>query len=164
MGLFIQVQLLTKLSLFTLTLFFLSACSTRTTYIALPYQETSNQIEEKLNAHFRTWEGVPYIYGGNSIKGIDCSGFIQITYKQLFNLNLPRTSSKQYYVGKTIEKSQLQAGDLIFFKTSRRGYHVGIYLNNNIFIHASSSKGVTKSKLSNPYWRSHYVKSKRVLL
>ena len=108
--------------------------------------------------------GVPYLWGGTSPKGFDCSGLVQYAFKA-HGINLPRTSKEQWTVGKQISKSQLQPGDLVFFaNTYTTGVsHVGIYVGDNQFIHASSSKGVMISSLSNSYWAAHYHGCRRVL-
>ena len=101
--------------------------------------------------------GVPYVWGGSSPSGFDCSGLVQYVFKA-HGISLPRTTKEQWTVGTAIPKSQLKVGDLVFFaNTYTSGIsHVGIYVGNNQFIHASSSKGVIISSLSNTYWAAHY--------
>ncbi len=115
-----------------------------------------------LEAYLKKWRSVKYRLGGSSRRGIDCSAFVQQAFKRQFNFRLPRNTYGQVKHGKTIPKSKLKTGDLVFFKTSRRVRHVGIYLKDNKFIHASSSKGVTKSSLNNVYWAKKYWKAKRL--
>ncbi|GAA4318182.1 C40 family peptidase [Compostibacter hankyongensis] len=106
------------------------------------------------------WWGTPYRYGGETRRGIDCSAFVQSLYAAVFGLaSIPRTASEQYQDSKKIKKaSHLQEGDLVFFRIrSRRISHVGVYLKNNKFVHASLSAGVTISDLSDPYWHRYYV-------
>lgn len=105
------------------------------------------------------WRGTPYRLGGQSRSGIDCSAFVQITYQDVFGLRLPRTTSQQIRAGQQINKSDLQAGDLVFF---RNGNHVGIYLEDDRFLHASTRLGVTISSLNNIYWSRKYWRSIRV--
>lgn len=124
--------------------------------------EKSNS-KDKLNNFYANWKGVKYKYGGNSKRGIDCSAFTQKAYKSSFNIQIPRTTTLQAKIGKTIKKSQLKRGDLIFFKTGIKSKHVGIYMEKGKFLHASSSKGVTFSRLDNTYFSKHYWKSKRVI-
>ena len=108
--------------------------------------------------------GVPYVWGGSTPKGFDCSGLVQYVYAK-HGISLPRTSKQQWTAGTAISKASLQPGDLVFFaNTYTSGVsHLGIYIGNGQFIHSSSSKGVIISELSNPYWSSHYHGCRRVL-
>lgn len=119
-------------------------------------------VKHKLEAHYKKYKAVPYKYGGTSIKGFDCSGFVQFTYQQLFDINLPRTTGHMLKTGVSISKSKLQIGDLVLFRTSKRYRHVGIFMGDNLFIHVSTKKGLMKSNLNNPYWLKHYLASRRV--
>jgi cell wall-associated NlpC family hydrolase len=107
--------------------------------------------------------GKPYRYGGASVKGFDCSGLVYFSYKKA-GLKVPRTALSLYYNTKHIKKSELRKGDLVFFKlTRKKTSHVGIYAGKNRFIHApSSGKKVMVSKLSDPYWREHFVVAGRI--
>jgi cell wall-associated NlpC family hydrolase len=111
--------------------------------------------------HYSTWEGVRYKFGGTDKEGIDCSAFIQKIYRN-FDFHLPRTTREQIKIGKTIQKHELKFGDLVFFKTSKTSRHVGIYIGNQEFIHASTKFGVTTSSLENSYWIKRYEKSRRI--
>jgi cell wall-associated NlpC family hydrolase len=115
-----------------------------------------------LERYLKKWKSVRYRLGGSSRRGIDCSAFVQQAFKKQFNVKLPRNTRGQVRRGKTIPKSKLKTGDLVFFKTGRRVRHVGIYVNNNKFIHASSSKGVTNSSLNIVYWSKKYWKAKGI--
>lgn len=99
------------------------------------------------------WQGTPYRIGGVSRSGIDCSAFVQVTFRDLFGMDLPRTTEQQARIGQRINRKQLQPGDLVFF---RNGRHVGIYLENDKFLHASTSQGVMISNMSNTYWSRHF--------
>ncbi len=108
--------------------------------------------------------GVPYVYGGTSPSGFDCSGFTH--YVMLKNgITIPRTAAAQYNVGTWISKSNLKPGDLVFFTTTSTSVaHVGIYLGNNKFIHASTGASkIIVSDLSNTYYAQHYVGAKRII-
>lgn len=105
------------------------------------------------------WHGTPYRMGGNSRSGIDCSAFVQVTYRDVFGIDLPRRTDEQVRVGTPISKSELQPGDLIFF---REGRHVGIYLENRTFLHASTRRGVIISSLDNNYWAQRFWRAVQV--
>lgn len=119
-------------------------------------------IKKKLYTQHAQWKGVKYKLGGLNKNGIDCSGFAFITFKSKLSIVLPRTTDLQVESGRDIERSQLQAGDLVFFKTGKFVRHVGIYLEHGKFLHASISLGVTISKLDNNYWKPKYWKAKRI--
>ena len=107
----------------------------------------------------------PYQYGGNSEKGIDCSAFTQNVFNNSVNLSIPRTASEQFKWGEDISiPGRLKFGDLVFFNTSKTSYpgHVGIYLGDNLFAHASRSLGVTVSSLKSNYYTKRYVGGRRI--
>lgn len=107
--------------------------------------------------------GVRYRYGGTTKKGMDCSGFIWRVFQGVGHKNFQRTSSSELYkMGKKVSRSALKQGDLCFFGPGRKVNHVGIYMGNNKFIHASSSKGVTYSSLDNVYWKPRLIGFRRL--
>ncbi len=110
------------------------------------------------------WWGTPYLYGGSSKRGVDCSYFTLDVMNAIYNTNLKRTAAEQYTQSEKINWTDLKEGDLIFFKTdaSRSITHVGIYMTNNKFVHASTSQGVTISDLSEPYWQKRLYSLGRV--
>ena len=118
----------------------------------------------ELNDQLSHWYGTPYRYGGISRSGIDCSGFVYLTFRDRFDLQLPRTTRAQTDIGTRIDKDQLLPGDLVFFKTGRgdNGLHVGIYDSDNQFIHASTSRGVIRSSLDNSYWQKVFWQARRI--
>ena len=123
--------------------------------IVAPPVPTFNQVYE-------SWKGTPYRLGGKSRRGIDCSAFVQVGYYDVFNEMLPRTTGEQARLGRWIPLADAKEGDLVFFKTGRRLRHVGIYLGNAEFLHASTSQGVMISSLANPYWRRAFWQVRRV--
>ncbi|KGY11262.1 hypothetical protein NM22_16555 [Vibrio tubiashii] len=111
---------------------------------------------------YKQWKGAPYRLGGESLNGVDCSAFVQATYKDALGLQLPRTTLAQVQVGQEIDYAEANIGDLVFFKTSPKVRHVGVYMGSKQFMHASTSKGVIISRLDNPYWASKYWHFRRV--
>lgn len=88
---------------------------------------------------------------------------MQRTFREQFGLELPRSTSEQQDSGKSISRTQLRTGDLVLFRAGSTGRHVGIYIGNNQFVHASTSSGVTISSLDEPYWKKRYNEARRVL-
>ncbi|MEL7291061.1 MAG: NlpC/P60 family protein [Pseudomonadota bacterium] len=127
-----------------------------------PLSSEQQQLKHSLMKVYAQWEGAPYRLGGTSLNGVDCSAFVQATYQQALGYQLPRTTKDQVKVGKEISYQQANVGDLVFFKTSPKVRHVGVYLGNKQFMHASTSKGVIISRLDNPYWASKYWHVRRV--
>ncbi|MDF9844887.1 cell wall-associated NlpC family hydrolase [Paenibacillus sp. PastF-1] len=124
---------------------------------------TSVSADSKMDTVISKTIGVSYKTGGTSTSGFDCSGFTKYVFKSV-GLTLPRTSKAQYSIGTPVSKSNLRAGDLVFFNTLGNGVsHVGIYVGNGKFAQSSSSKGVNISSLSQAYWANRYVGAKRVM-
>ncbi|KAB7886025.1 NlpC/P60 family protein [Poseidonibacter ostreae] len=111
---------------------------------------------------YNEWKHVKYRFGGNSKKGIDCSAFTQRIYKEKFDIKIPRSTRTQVKVGKKVAKSDLELGDLIFFKTGKVDRHVGVYMGNGDFMHASI-KGVKFSKVDKPFYKKAYWTSRRII-
>ena len=144
-------------------LFFRGGKSTGTPVSPSALKGNATNLAQKIITTGKKYIGVPYVWGGSTPSGFDCSGFVQYVFRQ-HGIQLPRTSAQQYSVGTWVAKSNLLPGDLVFFNTSGSGVsHLGIYLGNGDFLHASSSKGVMISQLSNSYWAPRYVGAKRVL-
>ena len=108
--------------------------------------------------------GIPHRMGGTGKGGFDCSGFSQYVFAKLFDVALPRTTAVQVSAGQRIKRSRLQAGDLVFFKPRSYPRHVGIYVGDGEFVHASASKGIALSRLDSRYWRKAYWTSRRVIV
>ena len=116
----------------------------------------------KLYQFVYDWLGTPYRLGGSSKKGIDCSKFSLALYENVFNTTIGYNSRNQYANVTPIRKNDLQPGDLVFFKIrSRHITHVGVYLGDDKFAHASSSKGVMVSNLNEAYWKRYYYNGGR---
>lgn len=111
---------------------------------------------------FNEWKHVDYKMGGGSKKGIDCSAFTQKFYKDKLNMDIPRSTLTQVKEGVKVDKSKLILGDLVFFKTGKNARHVGIYVGNGSFMHASI-KGVTVTKLDKPFYKKTYWTSRRII-
>lgn len=146
--------------------FLLQACSSapaKGQLISTPLSK--QQLNKAINKQYTNWKGVRYKMGGLQRNGIDCSGLIYRVFNDGMGIKLPRSTERQSRIGYTINKSNLQVGDLVFFKTGGvfKSRHVGIYTGNNQFLHASTSKGVMKSSLTNPYWKETYWHSRRIL-
>ena len=135
----------------------------------VPAGKYSNTIPEGMNRDQVLLEvvdylGVPYVYGGNTKAGIDCSGFTAQVYKNSTQKKLPRSARQQYGYGAPVSQSQLQFGDLVFFNTTGRvPSHVGIYIEDDLFAHASVTRGVTLSSLESTYYKNRYVGARRVV-
>lgn len=125
-------------------------------------EDTSLDMNKALMDFYKEWKNVKYRLGGNSKKGIDCSAFTQRIYKEKFDVKIPRTTRTQVKVGKKIKKSELELGDLIFFKTGKTDRHVGIYMGDGTFMHASI-KGVKFTKLNKPFYKRTYWTSRRII-
>lgn len=110
------------------------------------------------------WRYTPYRMGGLSKRGVDCSGFVYTTLQSRFGLEVPRTARSQATVGEIVSREQIQPGDLVFFKTnsSKTRWHVGIYVEDQQFLHASTSQGVVLSSLNDPYWRTAFQQARRL--
>src|ERR1700755_1276843 len=123
----------------------------------------SNTSNVKLFQFVYDWIGTPYHFGGSSRKGIDCSGFTKELYSKVFNLTIKRNSRDIFSMVSPVRREDLQEGDLVFFKIHSRSIsHVGIYLGNNKFAHASS-RGVAINSLDDGYYSRYFYKGGRLL-
>ena len=120
--------------------------------------ELAKGFNESLVKEVIGWLGTPYQYGGESKSGTDCSGFIQQVYKTVYGINTSRSANDIYLDCTKIKRETLKQGELVFFKinTEKIG-HVGIFLQDPYFIHASSSKGVMVSSLELDYWTKYFI-------
>lgn len=130
--------------------------------LEIGHQPVSGNVKEILT-YANTFTGVPYKFGGTTPAGFDCSGYIRYVFQKI-GYDLPRQADEQYTVGKKVEKSNLQPGDLVFFETYEPGIsHSGIYIGDGQFISATSSSGVAVADINDSYWGPRYVGAKRVL-
>lgn len=176
-------QLLGKQAiLFVLLAILVSSCKTRQ-QSALYHPKEVAQLSQKLGiplsninkeddynmplyAEVSLWLGVPYRYGGLSKRGLDCSGFTYLVYQKVYNLKIPRSTSELADMKmKKVSKSNLKTGDLVFFATTgnkKKISHVGIFLKDGFFIHASTSRGVVVDHLDSGYYNQAWKKGGRV--
>lgn len=128
--------------------------------LGLEYSATDNV---SLYAEVNEWMGVPYKYGGNSKQGVDCSAFVGAVIKKVYGIALHRTANEMLSDVKLVEAKNLQEGDLMFFTNSNgKVSHVGIYLKDGLFAHASTSAGVCVSRTSDKYWSKHFYRGGRL--
>lgn len=159
------------LLILTLATAMLSAChssrkvTTTSAYKYTPTQSTrkataSSPSAGKLIHEAESWLGTPYKYGGNDRKGVDCSGLVLQVYKNALGIALPRTSREQRDFCPYVSTGSLYPGDLVFFSSDTSGgrvTHVGIFMGDNMMIHASTSKGVIVSDLTTSYYKRNYM-------
>ncbi len=173
----LKIESLKKLLLFVVLILVISSCKskktaqpskTRTSKTVKTSKRTNSQAD-KIVAYAKTFRGTPYKYGGNTKRGIDCSGLTHLRFKA-FNIDIPRTTTELKTKGKWIDVKKVEVGDLLFFatrKNSRKINHVGIVTSARPghveFIHSSSSKGVIVSSLAQKYWYFAFVQARRVL-
>jgi cell wall-associated NlpC family hydrolase len=150
----------------------LAACSSAPRYRSSPPDAVSSTTTPEVPSERQdivqlatSFIGTPYRTGGASRQGMDCSGLVMRVYRE-FNVDLPRTSIDQSHVGSTVARSEIEPGDLLFFKTSSRRpvSHVGIYIGRGRFVHASTSaRRVRVDLLDSDYFSHRFVVAKRVL-
>ena len=150
--------------------FSLSSCHTsapRLDYKALVRMgiDINKEDNHKLYIASAEWIGVPYRAGGDNKRGTDCSGLVSQLYKQVYNIRLSRSTDEQLKESNKVSRRNLREGDLVFFTSrasKKRVAHVGIYLKNGKFIHASTSKGVIISSLNEQYYTQYWLRGGRV--
>ncbi len=130
----------------------------------VPYGETfiTEQDGIEIVELAKTFMGVPYVFGGTTPSGFDCSGFLQYVFK-MYGINIPRLADEQYLLGEPAKVSQLSVGDLVFFSTYLEGAsHCGFYVGDGKFLHTSSSHGVRIDSLDNSYWKPKFLGGKKI--
>lgn len=125
----------------------------------------TSKMGKALVSEARKWIGTPYVYGGHSRKGTDCSGFLMEVFRECAGISLPRSSREQQAYCHPIDREYLAVGDLVFFSSKRSGgrvSHVGMYIGDGRMIHASSSRGVVEDNLASQYFVTYYQGAGRV--
>ncbi len=155
-----------RLFVLALAMAMLAGCAAspvpRTQPAAAGHYDTTTRFQ-LLSEQARSWQGVPHRRGGTNRRGIDCSGFVYVTFKSLFEIELPRTARQQAARGRSVKRRDLVPGDLVFFKIGIGARHVGIYLDGGRFVHVSESQGVVVNSLDSPYWTKRYWTARRVM-
>lgn len=131
-------------------------------YAALLNTDVELLADDQLLSYIDEWYGTRYRLGGTTKSGVDCSAFVQAVYLSAFAITLPRTARDQFKASRIISATELKEGDLVFFNTRGGISHVGIYLQNNKFVHASSSSGVKISDMFEPYYLKRYMGAGRI--
>lgn len=124
---------------------------------------SQNPVQSRLQESYNQWKGTPYLLGGMTQSGVDCSAFVLIVMRDKFGVRMPRTTEQQLKYGKRVRMNRMRVGDLVFFRTGRKTLHVGIMVDNLQFMHASTSQGVMVSSLREEYWRKRFIRGNRVL-
>ncbi len=133
-------------------------------YVVIDTNNSKPTKYEKFLMTLISYLGTPYKFGGTSRKGIDCSAFTRLILQESLNLELPRSTLEQIKIGRPVNRDDLEFGDLVFFNTRRRQNpgHVGIYLWDNYFIHASTKYGVIVSSMNSGYYDRRFVGARRI--
>ena len=121
------------------------------------------RVATDLRSATERWEDTPYQMGGTTRRGVDCSGFVQRLYRDELDVTLPRSTRTQMQQGRRVGADELRPGDLVFFRPDQKTRHVGVYVGDGEFAHASTSAGVTVSPLARDYWQDAYWTARRVL-
>jgi cell wall-associated NlpC family hydrolase len=160
------MKLVVKFMILSATLAILASCSSAPRYRSAKEQVNPSDFEgDQVVQEANKFVGVPYRNGGTTSTGLDCSGLVVVVYEK-FGIAMPRTSHEQAKFGAQVDRSGLEPGDLVFFRTSgsTKISHVGIYSGDGEFIHASTrSKRVKYDRLDNRYFKKRYATARRVL-
>lgn len=158
-------------NILTLTCIIIAGCSSRHDAGSQNNSESNASQKDQsdlipvlaaLHDQMHSWQGTPYHWGGTDLQGVDCSGFVWRTLKDRFNIPMDRVTTKQLiHMGKPVDINHMQPGDLVFFRINRE-LHVGFYDTQMNFLHASVSKGVIRSSLNSPYWKSVFYQARRL--
>lgn len=132
-------------------------------YSATASGYSDDWMQSRLMRFYQHWQGVRYRYGGEDRRGVDCSGLVYRFYRDRFGMDVPRSTQLLAGMSHRLRPNKLAPGDILIFRIEGKGRHVGIYVADGTFIHASKSKGVMKSSLANSYWASRYHKAARII-
>ncbi len=169
-----MIKTIKYITIFTLLILGFTSCTTTKDFNTDKYKQEQSRTEKveieksKVNAlviELKRWLGTKYKYGGTTKSGVDCSALVMQAYKNACNIRIPRSSREQHRYCKSITQKELTTGDLVFFATGKSKStvtHVGVYIGNGEIIHASSSRGVIVSKLSEKYYTNTYHSSGRI--
>lgn len=124
--------------------------------------ESERVVLSQLRAAYDDWGGAPYLLGGSSKSGVDCSAFAKSVLEEYFDVEIPRHTRDQLQAGSSVRRNSVRPGDLIFFRTDRGVLHVGIAMDNGDFLHASYSSGVMISNVGERYWSGRFLGVRRV--
>ncbi len=126
--------------------------------------QDSPAVRARILKQYDEWQHIPYKRGGLSKGGVDCSGLVYLTFRSKLGCIIPRTTALQVKTGRKIAINDLRAGDLVFFQTGLFSRHVGIYMGDSTFLHASSSRGVILSSLKENYWEKRFWTARRICI
>ena len=129
---------------------------------SLANSESRSEVLSQLRSANDEWKGAPYLLGGSSKSGIDCSAFTKTVLDEYFDTTIPRHTRDQLQSGNPVRRHAVRPGDLIFFRTDRGILHVGIAMEDGDFLHASYSSGVMISNVGDRYWAGRYLGARRV--
>lgn len=160
--------MLKNILFFIFVLFIFAGCSSKT--IEAPpspmceeVPKDTTWVSKALYKEYDKWCETPYKYGGQTLQGTDCSSLVQQVYQDAFGIKIPRTSVEQAHIGYEVPRNSCKEGDLVFFKVDSKTRHSGIMIDKGKFLHASTTEGVKISQLNDPYWKSKYLQTRRVL-
>lgn len=164
---------LQNILIFCIFILFISACgisreTTRTSAksdsssVSTKSPASENEVLNQLRSAYDEWGGAPYLLGGSSKSGVDCSAFAKSVLDEYFNVDIPRHTRDQLQAGSSVRRNSVRPGDLIFFRTDRGVLHVGIAMENGDFLHASYSSGVMISNVGERYWAGRFLGVRRV--
>ena len=159
-----KIILLFPLSLLMLLLVQCSSFMPKPYYAGMENQVSYHQeIMDSMKTEIQKFYGAPYKWGGDSPKGTDCSGMIKTIYEKAADISLPHNTQQMFDGGKKIHKIDLLFGDLVFFSNNgHNATHMGLYITNGYFLHASSSNGVVLSRLSERYYKRRFIGARRI--